>query len=194
MRDFFVPSPPWHSSEPSPWRRSAGSGFLTRGSGWSRQRGRPRRAGSPRQCLESYRGCGFGSFATIGGRGDGTSPAAASTAGTTSTPARATAPNAASPCRLGGPSRTNRETRRQRRHRHFDEGCAGSRRDRGGIAGPSTGHLLNLRERRRRGLDRFKNDVLQAAGVPVYRVRSRQAHDPIELAEDIERLLGGRGG
>lgn len=43
----------------------------------------------------------------------------------------------------------------------------------------------------RRSLDRFKDDVLAAAGVPVYRIPARQAYDPLELAAEIGRLVGG---
>lgn len=37
--------------------------------------------------------------------------------------------------------------------------------------------------------DRFKDEVLAAGGVPVYRVRAQQAYDPIQLSEEIERRL-----
>jgi hypothetical protein len=42
--------------------------------------------------------------------------------------------------------------------------------------------------------DRFKDDVLKIAGMPIYRVRCRPAYDPISLAGDIERLIANRAG
>lgn len=42
---------------------------------------------------------------------------------------------------------------------------------------------------RRRELDRFKDQVLADAGVPIYRVTAQQAYDPIELRENIDRLI-----
>jgi very-short-patch-repair endonuclease len=37
--------------------------------------------------------------------------------------------------------------------------------------------------------DRFKDEVLAAAGVPILRVRAQQAYDPVELREAIEQRL-----
>lgn len=52
--------------------------------------------------------------------------------------------------------------------------------------------LDDRRHRRRRNQerDRFKDEVLRAAGMPILRVRAQQAYDPLELAEQIDRLLG----
>ena len=47
------------------------------------------------------------------------------------------------------------------------------------------------RERPRRASDEFKDSVLRAAGVPVCRINAETAYDPIELAENIERLING---
>jgi len=40
--------------------------------------------------------------------------------------------------------------------------------------------------------DDFKDAALRAAGVPVYRVRAQIAYDPIELAQNIERLINSQ--
>jgi hypothetical protein len=48
------------------------------------------------------------------------------------------------------------------------------------------------RERPRQDRDDFKDAVLRAAGVPVYRVNAAAAYDPIELAQNIERLINGQ--
>lgn len=45
---------------------------------------------------------------------------------------------------------------------------------------------------RQRERDRFKDDCLQAAGVPILRVQARQAYAPTELAVAVDRLLGVR--
>jgi very-short-patch-repair endonuclease len=37
--------------------------------------------------------------------------------------------------------------------------------------------------------DRFKDAVLKAAGLPIYRVRCQQAYAPPELAGEIERRI-----
>jgi hypothetical protein len=39
--------------------------------------------------------------------------------------------------------------------------------------------------------DAFKDAVLRAAGVPVYRIIAQKAYDPKEIADTIERLIGG---
>lgn len=45
-------------------------------------------------------------------------------------------------------------------------------------------------EGRRKDRDAYKDEVLSAAGMPVYRVRARGAYDLAELAREIERRLG----
>jgi hypothetical protein len=42
---------------------------------------------------------------------------------------------------------------------------------------------------RRQERDRFKNDVLAAAGMPIYRVLAAPAYSPDELAAEIDRML-----
>jgi hypothetical protein len=42
---------------------------------------------------------------------------------------------------------------------------------------------------RRRDKDEFKNAVLEAAGVPIYRIAAQQAYDPKEIAENIDRMI-----
>jgi len=37
--------------------------------------------------------------------------------------------------------------------------------------------------------DRFKDEVLTAGSVTIYRVKACQAYDPIELAEEIARKI-----
>jgi Protein of unknown function (DUF2726) len=44
----------------------------------------------------------------------------------------------------------------------------------------------------RRSRDEFKDQVLQGAGIPIYRVRAQQAYDPIELKETIQKLMTER--
>jgi len=41
----------------------------------------------------------------------------------------------------------------------------------------------------RKGRDQFKDKVLAAAGLPVYRVKCQSAYDVAEIAENIERLM-----
>ncbi len=41
----------------------------------------------------------------------------------------------------------------------------------------------------RQEIDAFKDAALRAAGVPVYRIAAQHAYDPIDLAENIERLI-----
>ncbi len=48
------------------------------------------------------------------------------------------------------------------------------------------------RQRSCRSRDDFKDSVLQAAGMPVYRIRAQQAYNPLELTEDIERILSAK--
>ncbi|MDQ3440889.1 MAG: DUF2726 domain-containing protein [Planctomycetota bacterium] len=43
--------------------------------------------------------------------------------------------------------------------------------------------------KQRRARDRFKDAVLGAARVPIYRVRAQQAYDPLELAATVGRLI-----
>jgi hypothetical protein len=45
---------------------------------------------------------------------------------------------------------------------------------------------------RRRERDEFKDAALRAAGMPVYRITAQQAYDPSEIADTIERLIGGK--
>jgi len=45
------------------------------------------------------------------------------------------------------------------------------------------------RQRVRQERDEFKDRVLRAAGVPIYRVQAQAAYAPDELAREIERLL-----
>ncbi len=45
------------------------------------------------------------------------------------------------------------------------------------------------RRRQRRNRDEFKDAVLRAAGMTVYRVRAQQAYDPIELARQINASI-----
>jgi hypothetical protein len=45
------------------------------------------------------------------------------------------------------------------------------------------------RARRRQEIDAFKDDVLRAAGVPVYRIAAQQAYDPVELTQNVKRLI-----
>jgi hypothetical protein len=45
------------------------------------------------------------------------------------------------------------------------------------------------RSERQRELDAFKDRVLRDAGLPIHRVPAQQAYDPIEIAQNIERLL-----
>lgn len=46
---------------------------------------------------------------------------------------------------------------------------------------------------RGRNRDRFKDAVLKAAGLPIYRVKCRQAYSPIELSNQIARRIPARG-
>ncbi|MBC7784722.1 MAG: DUF2726 domain-containing protein [Burkholderiales bacterium] len=47
------------------------------------------------------------------------------------------------------------------------------------------------RQPKRKAHDEFKDAVLRAAGVPIYRVPAQQAYDPAELSDSIERLITG---
>lgn len=44
---------------------------------------------------------------------------------------------------------------------------------------------------RQKEIDAFKDAALRAAGVPVYRIAAQRAYDPIELAQNIDRLIHG---
>jgi hypothetical protein len=46
-------------------------------------------------------------------------------------------------------------------------------------------HRRSVRKER----DAFKDQILAAAGMPVYRIVARQAYDPLELAGKIDRLI-----
>ena len=45
------------------------------------------------------------------------------------------------------------------------------------------------RKRPRRASDDFKDSVLAAAGMPVYRIVAQQAYDPAELREQVDRRI-----
>jgi very-short-patch-repair endonuclease len=45
------------------------------------------------------------------------------------------------------------------------------------------------KRRRQRELDEFKDRVLAAAGLPIYRVPAAQAYDPLEIRQNIDRLI-----
>jgi hypothetical protein len=54
--------------------------------------------------------------------------------------------------------------------------------------------VIELDDRTHRGQaalqrDDFKDAVLRAAGIPVYRIPAQQAYDPIELRQTIQRLI-----
>jgi very-short-patch-repair endonuclease len=48
------------------------------------------------------------------------------------------------------------------------------------------------RERRAKARDEFKDAVLRAAGMPVYRLAAQQAYDVVELQETIAQRTAGR--
>jgi very-short-patch-repair endonuclease len=48
------------------------------------------------------------------------------------------------------------------------------------------------RERNRKRQDDFKNAVLQTAGLPIYRIAAQAAYDPLELKQQIEKMITAR--